>query len=208
MEKIIKVIKMIYILISSAVSYIIGSINFAIIFSSFLHSEDIRKKGSKNAGATNIMRIYGKKAGITVFLCDFLKGIIAVFAARILIYFLGAPYETALFAGFFVQFGHIYPIFFGFRGGKGVATAAGAAFAIMPLTAVILIGVFAVIAFSSKIVSLASGICAALYPLLALNFGKENGKALFIFSACCSALILIKHITNINMLINGKENKI
>lgn len=155
-----------------------------------------------------MMRIYGKKAGITVFLCDFLKGIIAVFAARALIYFLSAPYETILFAGFFVQLGHIYPIFFGFKGGKGVATAAGAAFAIMPLTATILIAVFAVIALSSRIVSLASGVCAALYPLLALNFGKENGKVLFMFSACCSALILIKHLTNIDRLVNSKENKI
>lgn len=199
---------MFYFLISSVISYILGSVNFAIIFSSFLHSEDIRKKGSGNAGATNMMRIYGTKAGLTVFLCDFLKGIIAVFTARALIYFLGAPYETVLFAGFFVQFGHIYPVFFKFKGGKGVATAAGAAVAIMPLTAIILLAVFTVIVLSSKIVSLASGVCAALYPLLALYFGNENGKILFIFSACCSALILIKHLSNIDRLVKGEENEI
>lgn len=188
---------MIYIIISAVIAYVIGSINFAIIFSSFLHSEDIRKKGSGNPGATNMLRVYGKKAGITVFLCDFLKGIIAVFAAKVIIKYLGAPYEAALFAGFFAQLGHIYPIFFGFRGGKGVATAAGAAFAIMPLTAVIMIAIFTVIVASSKIVTLASGVCAALYPLLAMNFGNENSRVLFFFAVCCSSLILVKQLTGI-----------
>ena len=191
---------MIYVIISSVAAYIIGSVNFAIIFSGIIHSEDIRNKGSGNAGATNMLRVYGKKAGITVFICDFLKGIIAVLAAKVLVRYLGAPYETALFAGFFAQLGHIYPIFFGFRGGKGVATAAGAAFAIMPLTAVIMFAVFAVIAASSRIVTLASGVCAALYPLLALNFGKENGRVLFFFAACCSSLILIKQLTSLKQI--------
>lgn len=191
---------MIYVIISSVAAYIIGSVNFAIIFSGIIHSEDIRNKGSGNAGATNMLRVYGKKAGITVFICDFLKGIIAVLAAKVLVRYLGAPYETALFAGFFAQLGHIYPIFFGFRGGKGVATAAGAAFAIMPLTAVIMLAVFAVIAASSRIVTLASGVCAALYPLLALNFGKENGRVLFFFAVCCSSLILIKQLTSLKQI--------
>ncbi len=186
---------MFYFIVSSAVSYIIGSVNFAIIFSSILHSEDIRKKGSGNPGATNMLRVYGKKAGITVFMCDFFKGIVAVLFAKMLISFLDAPYETALFAGFFAQFGHIYPVFFGFRGGKGIATAAGAAMALMPLTAVIMLVIFVTIVFSSKLVTLASGVCAALYPLLALNFGKEKSGYLFAFAASCSALALIKQLT-------------
>lgn len=186
---------MFYFIVSSAVSYIIGSVNFAIIFSSILHSEDIRKKGSGNPGATNMLRIYGKKAGITVFLCDFFKGIVAVMFAKMLISFLDAPYETVLFAGFFAQFGHIYPVFFGFRGGKGIATAAGAATALMPLAAIIMLAIFTTIVLSTKLVTLASGVCAALYPLLALNFGGEKSGYLFAFAASCSALALIKQLT-------------
>ncbi len=199
---------MLYILLCSAVSYILGSISTAVIISKTVYGKDIRNSGSGNAGATNTLRVFGKKAGAAVFLFDFFKGMLAVLFAKMLVYFLDAPYLCVLAAGFFVQLGHIFPIFFGFRGGKGVATALGCAVAIMPLTAFLLIGIFALSVVLSKIVSLSSIICASLYPLLAYFISDENKTMNFIFAAGCSALIIIKHSKNFALLLDGKENKI
>ena len=177
---------MLYIISAALAAYLIGSVSSAVIISKAVYGKDIRKHGSGNAGATNMMRIHGKKAGAAVLLCDFSKGLICV-------------------AGFFAQLGHTFPVFFGFRGGKGVATAAGAAFAIMPLTALLLFALFAVIVGAFRFVSLASGVCAALYPLLAYFL---NGKEYFVFAACCSALMALKHIPNFIRLLDGRESKI
>mgnify|MGYP003310657922 CR=1 FL=1 len=130
---------MIYTLISAITGYLIGSVNFAILFSKIIYGNDIRNSGSGNPGATNAVRIYGKKFGLAVFLCDFSKGLTAVAAAKIIILLTDAPYQAMLAAGFFAQLGHILPVFHRFKGGKGVATAVGAAFALMPLTAIILL---------------------------------------------------------------------
>ena len=199
---------MFFIILSAAVPYLIGSISSAIIISKVFFGKDIRSSGSGNAGATNALRVFGKKAGAAVFLFDFLKGMISVFFAKFLVAAFSADYLCIPAAGFFVQLGHIFPIFFRFKGGKGVATAAGAAMAIMPFTAAILLAVFAIIAVLSKTVSLASGICAAIYPLLSYFLSDENKTVHFIFAACCSALIIIKHLSNFALLLNGKENKI
>ena len=158
---------MFFIILISLLGYIIGSINSAVIISKKAYNSDIRDYGSKNAGATNMFRIFGKKAGAIVFIFDFLKGLIAVGIARFIIAFFDAPYECMLFAGFFAQLGHTFPLFFRFRGGKGVATAVGAAFGIMPLVAGILLFIFAVILSIAKTVSIASCVCAVAYPLLA-----------------------------------------
>lgn len=198
---------MLYIILISVFSYLFGSINAAIIISKKLGS-DIRTKGSGNAGATNALRIMGKKVGATVFFIDFSKGLIAVAAARLLVLFFAAPYEIILAAGFFVQLGHILPVFFRFKGGKGVATAAGAATGIMPHIALILLLSFTVIVLVSKRVSVASGICAAIYPLLVFFISARNNTANFLFAAACSALILIKHIPNFVRLLDGTELKI
>ncbi len=199
---------MIYIIIVSVLSYILGCINSAVIISKNIYGSDIRNYGSGNPGATNTLRIFGKKAGVAVFLFDFSKGLIAVIFARILMLFFDAPYECILFAGFFAQAGHTLPFIYKFKGGKGVATAAGAAMGIMPLVAVILLALFAVIVLLSKIVSLASGICAALYPLIAYFLSGENGLYNFMFAALCAVMITVKHISNIGRLLDGTENKI
>lgn len=199
---------MIYIILSSVFSYLLGSINTAIIISKKLTSSDIRSVGSGNAGATNVVRIMGKKAGAAVFFIDFSKGLIAVTAARLLVIFLSAPYESVLAAGFFVQLGHILPVFFRFKGGKGVATAAGAAMGIMPFAAFLLLLTFIVIVLLTKTVSVASGICAAMYPILAFFLTNRNSTANFIFAASCSALILIKHTSNFIRLLDGNEPRI
>lgn len=199
---------MLFLLLSAAVSYLTGSISSAVIISKIFYGTDIRSSGSGNAGATNALRVLGKKAGAAVFLFDFFKGILAVLFAKMLVTFFAADYICIPAAGFFVQLGHVFPIFFGFKGGKGVATAAGSAMAIMPLTALILLALFAAIVILSKTVSLASVICAAVYPLLAYFISDDNKTAHFIFAACCSALIIIKHSKNFALLLDGKENKI
>lgn len=199
---------MVYTAISAAFGYLIGSISFAVIISKTVHGEDIRNSGSGNAGATNAVRIFGFKTGIAVFVCDFLKGILSVGFAKLLVVMCNAPYEAMLFAGLFAQLGHILPLYHGFRGGKGVATAVGAAFALMPLTAVILLILFAVILFVSKYVAAASGVCAAVYPILAYFLSRENALENCIFAIACAMMILVKHIPNFVRMCGGTEGKI
>ena len=199
---------MFYVISSVVISYLLGSISSAVIISKMFFGKDIRNSGSGNAGATNTMRIFGKKAGAAVFLFDFFKGIIAVMIAKLFVSYFGADYFCVPIAGFFVQLGHIFPVFFGFRGGKGVATALGSAAAIMPLTALLLAGIFAVSVVISKTVSLSSGICAAVYPLLAYFLSDEQKMLHLIFAAGCSALIIIKHSENFARLLDGNESKI
>ncbi len=199
---------MVYFIVSAVVGYLLGSISFAVIFSKLFHGEDIRNSGSGNAGATNAIRLYGKKTGIKVFLCDFAKGVVAVLLAEILVVFFDAPYEIMLVAGFFVQLGHVFPLYYGFRGGKGVATAVGTAFALMPLTAILLLGLFAVILLTTKYVAVASGVCAAVYPILAYFLSFSNAKQNCVFAVVCSMLIIIKHTSNFIRLSRGEEGKI
>ncbi len=199
---------MTYIIIFSIIAYFIGSINSSIIISKKVYGKDIRTLESKNAGATNMMRAFGKKAGFLIFLLDFSKGILSVFLAKAAVRFFDAPYEAALFAGFFAVLGHIFPIFFRFRGGKGVATLAGAAFALMPVITAALLILFAVIVSTTKIVSLASGICAAHFPIAAYFLAPSHNNELFVFGCCCAALMIIKHLPNITRLLDGNERKI
>lgn len=198
---------MIFIIIVSVFAYLLGSISTAVIISKRLYKSDVRNYGSKNAGATNVYRLYGKKPGALVFVFDFFKGFAAVAAARLLVTFFDAPYECVLFAGFFAQLGHTFPIFFKFKGGKGVATAAGAALGIMPLVAMILLAFFAVLVMLTRIVSLASAVCAAAYPLLAYFIGGESAEPNFVFAVSCAVMIAVKHAPNIARLLDGEEKK-
>lgn len=194
-----------FVILSSVLSYLIGSISFAVILSKKLTGRDVRTAGSGNAGATNVLRSSGKKAATAVFLLDFLKGFIAVIIAKCFILFLEAPYECVYLAGFSAQLGHCFPVFFGFKGGKGVATAAGAATAIMPVTASVLIAVFAAVALITKTASIASCTCAVLYPLLAYFMTDSKDIFNFVFAASCSVLIIIMHGANIARLLDGEE---
>ncbi|MBR3819951.1 MAG: glycerol-3-phosphate 1-O-acyltransferase PlsY [Clostridia bacterium] len=199
---------MLYLLLGAVFSYLLGSISPSVIISKVIYKKDIRNSGSGNAGATNTLRVFGKKAGIAVFIFDFFKGFLAVVIAKILVEQFNAEFICIPASGFSAQLGHVFPVFFGFKGGKGVATAAGSAMAVMPLTASLLLGIFALTVIITKTVSLASGICAAVYPLLAYFLSEENQTILFIYAACCSALIIIKHFENFARLLDGKENKL
>ena len=197
---------LIYYIFFTVLPYLLGSFNAATIISKLFYGKDIRNAGSGNSGATNTLRILGKKAAATVFLFDFLKGFFAVISARFFVNYFNAPEVCIFTAGFLTQFGHCFPIYFKFRGGKGVATAAGAAIGIMPFVALILLAVFAFIVIISKTVSLASGICAVIYPLLA--YFMTNSKLNFMFAAACSVLIIIMHASNFARLIDGNEDPI
>lgn len=203
-----RVIFLKYMIFSAIFSYLLGSINPSIIISKYRYGKDIRNEGSGNAGATNTLRTFGKKTAVLVFVTDFMKGLIAVAAAKMIISHSDAPYFCMLISGFFVQAGHCFPIFFRFKGGKGVATAAGAAMGIMPSVAVILLFIFAVVVALSKIVSLASGICAVIYPLLAYFLTNTNSKFNFLFATACSLMIIILHSSNFARLIDGTEKPV
>lgn len=197
-------IRIVAIVLCCLIGYFIGSINFAIIISKNKH-DDVREHGSKNAGATNMLRTYGKKAALLTFAGDFLKAILACFIGGLLF-----GHNGLYLAGLFCVIGHIFPIFYKFKGGKGVATIAGVmcignigAFAIVFL---LYAGVFMV----SKYVSLASVMCAFMYTFI-LNrmnilFGIPNDIHV-IFALAMSILVIIKHIPNINRIFNQTEPK-
>lgn len=187
-----------------AAAYLIGSINSAIIVGRLMGYGDIREKGSHNAGSTNMLRVGGKKAAALTFSGDILKGIIVVAAAKMFREQIGsiAFYLSCLA----VIVGHNFPIFFGFRGGKGVATSAAVMIILdFPIgISVVLISVAVMVL--SKYVSLGSIMGAVIYPLAVIIFRNEIEYA--VFAALVGVLALIRHRTNIKRLLNGTENKL
>lgn len=182
------------------VPYFIGSFNFAIITSKRLYHDDIRKYGSKNAGLTNMYRVYGKKGAIYTLIGDSLKGMICAVIGYV---FLG--YTGAYAASFFCIIGHMFPIYYKFQGGKGVLTAAGALLLLDPPIFLILFAIFAIIALSTKYVSLASIMSMMLYPLI-LSRLRGNGAPV-IFAFLIAASVVFMHRSNIKRLWNGEETK-
>lgn len=185
-------------------AYLLGSIPTAVWYSRIFHKVDIRQHGSGNAGATNSLRILGKKAGIIVLLIDLLKGILAVSIARIIL----PENETAvLIAGFMAVMGHLFPVFAQFKGGKGVATSLGVVLAVYPLGALVCIGSFIVVVFLTRIVSLGS-LFGALAFLVAILFMQPTNYTLQIFAGAIFVLLTITHRQNAKRLFNGTESKI
>ena len=190
--------------ISSA--YLIGSINPAIIFSKKVFNEDIRNHGSGNAGATNILRIYGQKMAIFIFALDFIKASIAVIIGSVLLSITTGGAISALF----VVLGHMFPVYYKFKGGKGVACAAACMMILSPISFAILLPVFIAIVLLTKYVSLASIISVMLFPLLAHAFkgfwGVDSGF-ISLASILIGAFVVFMHRTNITRLLEGKESK-
>ncbi len=198
--------------ITGVVAYLLGSINTAIIVSKFYIKSDVRQKGSGNAGMTNMLRNYGAKPAIITCAGDFLKGVLAILFARGVIYAMFGPdvFDPAYIAGICVILGHIYPIYFGFRGGKGMVTTASVLLMINPLMFGIIMVIFLIIVLTSKIVSLGSILCAIIYPFLTFGVLTLQGKPAWlecIFSACLAVLLVFMHRANIKRLLNGTENK-
>ncbi len=200
-------------IIIAIIAYAIGSINFSVIFSRKFAGFDVREKGSGNAGSTNMLRTVGKKAALITLLCDILKGVVSIGIA-ILIGNIVENVDKALLvqiAGVCVVIGHTYPIFFEFRGGKGVATSLGILLLINWQIGLICLVFALVIMVLTKMVSAGSVLAAILYPILTLFIGKEfyivPGNYL-IFSVIMALIVAFNHRENIKRLLNGTESKI
>lgn len=200
------------ILFSVLCGYLLGSVSFSIILSRLRYQDDIRRHGSGNAGMTNTLRTYGKLSAVLVLLGDAAKGALAAWIGSEL----GGPVAMYL-AGLFAVIGHMFPVFFGFRGGKGVATAAGFILGSQPFLCLILAVVFVLVVFFSRYVSLGSVTVAVLYPPLVvwMNWGHywEAGMLLgdWLSLACpflMAALVIWAHRSNIRRLLAGTENKL
>ena len=202
-------------------SYLVGSIPGSIWIGKVLYNKDIREFGSGNAGATNTFRVLGWKAGVLATAVDLGKGLIAagLFASIRIdtvpdgLGFWEVDSVLRLIAGVAAVAGHIYPIWADFQGGKGVNTTAGVLFALTPYTMLLTLGVFALVLFISRYVSLASMSAAVIFPS-AIAFQKYVMNAdtldasIFFFSLLLAASIFYAHRTNIKRLIDGKEHRI
>ncbi|HEY0368416.1 MAG TPA: glycerol-3-phosphate 1-O-acyltransferase PlsY [Chthoniobacterales bacterium] len=200
-----------YAAIAGAISYLIGSIPFGWIIARS-RSVEIRDHGSGNIGATNVLRVLGKPWGITVFVLDALKGAAAVGAGmKIASYAQAAPAYAAFYAilaAAFAVIGHSFPVWLRFKGGKGVATSAGALIAILPVAAVAILIVWLVVFYTTRYVSLASIIAAGCLPIVVgilLLLHRTHGSVLFYFCSAMTALVIWRHRSNISRLMSGRE---
>ncbi len=207
--------KAVIFIITAIVSYLIGSLNFAIIVSHDLDKDDVRKHGSKNAGLTNVLRTYGKHEAFLTFLGDFLKGIFTTALTKIVFSVLGfsdIAHTAMYFSMLFTVMGHSYPIYFKFKGGKGILTSAACLLVIDWRIFLIIISVFAGLVLITRIVSLASIAAAITAGITATYFGftgsEKHPVINTILIIAIVIFVIIKHRENIKRLINGTENKL
>ena len=205
---------MVIYIIMALIAYVIGSINFSVIISKKVAGFDVREKGSGNAGSTNMLRSVGKGAAVLTLLCDILKGVVAILIA-IGIGNLVKDADKGLLvqiAGVAVVLGHTFPIFFGFKGGKGVATSLGVLLMTNWQIGLICLVFALVLMVLTQMVSLGSCAAAVLFPVLTL-FIKEHyivteGGNYFIYSVILAGIVLYNHRSNIKRMLNGTENKL
>ena len=198
-------------ILSVIIAYLIGSVPSAIWVSKWFFGVDVRDYGSKNAGATNTFRVIGKVAGFTVLFFDILKGWGSV---KLLIWYLcvypegsDAFINMELVIGITAVFGHVFPIYEQFKGGKGVATLMGIILAINLTAALICAGLFLVLFLSFNYVSLGAIAAAFFFPIITIYVFKSDSPTLIYFSIVISMLVISTHKKNIERLLNGNENK-
>ena len=207
----------IYIIIA-IISYLIGSVNFSVILSKKIAGFDVREKGSGNAGSTNMLRSVGKGAAALTLICDILKGVVAIGIAILLGNMVQDSNKELLLqiAGIMVIVGHTYPVFFGFKGGKGVATSLGVLLLSNWQIGLICL-VFALVMMAlTRMVSLGSCTAAVLFPVLTLFINQhytvltegKNGNVYFIYSVILAAIVLFNHRENIKRIYEGTENRL
>jgi glycerol-3-phosphate acyltransferase PlsY len=190
---------------AALVAYLLGSIPFGFI-AGLIAGVDVRKHGSGNIGATNTLRVLGKKYGYPVFVADVLKGFLAVrFALWLTRFDSSTGYSIGILAAFFVVVGHSFPIWLRFRGGKGVAAAAGACLGLVPLATLIAVLIWVATFFIFRYVSLASIVAAIALVLSALFLGYAADPILLTFTCLIAALIILRHRSNIVRLLEGRE---
>ncbi|WP_372712828.1 glycerol-3-phosphate 1-O-acyltransferase PlsY [Ilyobacter sp.] len=190
----------------AVLAYVLGSIPTGVIIGKKLKGIDIREHGSKNSGATNAYRVLGAKYGVMVLLADAAKGFFPVMFADLA----GVEGTFLILVGLITIIGHSLSIFLNFKGGKGVATSLGVFLYLVPQVMLVTIGVFVIVAYFSKYVSLASVTCAALLPILTLIMPIRESLIrieLFIMTFLIGAFVIYRHRTNISRLMNGTENK-
>lgn len=195
----------------AGLAYLLGSIPSAVWVGRILHDLDIRDHGSGNAGATNTFRVLGKKAGIIVMTMDILKGL----AAASLILFLGDQVEKDSFQyvnlqllfGFLAVIGHLFPIFAQFRGGKGIATLFGMILAIHYPAALLCLGFFLLVLYTTRYVSLGSILAAIAFPIGLVYIFHEKTPLFVAFAITAALLVVLTHQKNIKKLVRGTENK-
>lgn len=188
------------------IAYLLGNISTSYIIAKRLAGVDIRTQGSGNAGSTNVLRTFGKKAGAMTFIGDLLKGIIAVFIGYLISKFANVDMVIAGYIAVFgVVCGHNWPAFLGFRGGKGVATSLGAMIAVNPIIALSCFLLFLIIVKITKYVSLGSVLGIAASPIIMIFLKNKNGVIITLF---LTISVIYTHRENIKRLINGTERKI
>lgn len=199
------------IIIVLILAYLLGSIPTAVWVGKAFHGTDVREHGSRNAGATNVIRVLGWKTGVPVLLTDMTKGCLA---ALLPLFMHLAPTESPelinlqVFCGLAAIIGHMFPVFAGFRGGKGVATAAGAISAIHPLVTLICLGVFILVFLITGIVSISSMSAGIVFPVSLFTFFDTPSLLFRIFSVFIAIAMLISHRNNIKRLIKGEEKRL
>ena len=185
-------------------TYLLGSVNFAIIISGKKYHEDIRSHGSKNAGMTNMMRTYGRSAAAFTLIGDAAKAIISCILGYLVI-----GQEGAFIGGFFCILGHVFPVFYRFKGGKGVVTAFATVLMCDPIIFLILLAFFIIIVCFTKYISLGSIMCMLIYPILHHKAYDIVGlsSSYTHFAVLIAVVIVVKHWTNIKRLLRGEESK-
>lgn len=199
-------------ILTAVIAYAIGSVNFSIIFSKKFAGFDVREKGSGNAGTTNMLRSAGKGLAALTLVCDILKGVVAVLVA----YGIGKiganvkPEILIQLAGFFAVLGHTFPVYFGFKGGKGVATSLGILLLVNWQIGLICL-VFALLVMAiTRMVSLGSIMAAILFPVLTIFITEHyiiSGNYI-IFGIAMAVLVIFNHRSNLKRIYKGEENKL
>ncbi len=187
-------------ILSAVAGYLLGSLNSSLIVGK-IYGVDVRKHGSGNAGTTNTLRTLGKKAAVYVLLGDIVKGILAYIAG----YYIYGGQLGGMLGGTAAILGHVWPVFFGFRGGKGVLTSLSVLLLIDWPIALGLLSIFVIIVLVTRYVSLGSIVAASLFPVAAVVLGRSFETILF--SALIAVLIVVKHHANIKRLLDGTESK-
>ena len=201
-------------IIVTLVAYLIGSVSFSVIISKKMAGFDVREKGSGNAGATNMLRSVGTKAAVLTLLCDALKGVAAIIFA-IIVGAIAKKSDKSLLvqiAGILVVIGHTFPVFFNFKGGKGVATSLGVLLMTNWKIGLICLVFALVLMVLTKMVSMGSVGAAVLFPVLVLfihtNYTISEGSNYFVYSIILALIVAFNHRSNIQRILSGTENKL
>jgi glycerol-3-phosphate acyltransferase PlsY len=205
-------------LVTVVAAYLIGSISFAVIFAKAFMKKDVRELGSGNAGATNVLRNAGVVPGLLTFLCDALKGFAASYMGYAIFDYIhtqtNSEWSYAIYGAYLCgaacMLGHILPIFFEFKGGKGVATSVGIFAVCCPIAIVIGLSVFILCVIFTRYVSLGSVLAATVVVIFSIIFHNDAANILpqIILAAIMGAMVIGKHKENIKRLLNGTESKV